>query len=287
MAHSSVRLIEDDPVVKTNGQTASWGYDAINIQESKNLGYTGKGVKIGIIDTGIKVDHPDLHIAGGKSFVDGSTSYNDDKGHGTHVAGIIAALDNGIGAVGVAPDAQIYAIKALDSSGYGNQSDIIKGIDWAIEQQMDIINLSVTSSTATYLLEEAVRKAYDQGILIVAASGNAQYSFAAGQGVLYPARFSTVLAVGSVGTVDSQLQRSSFSYFGPELDFVAPGEDIYSTYIGVNSNQYALETGTSMAAPFVSGVAALYLEAYPLLTIDGIQARMESSAYDLGDAGRD
>ena len=100
------------------------------------------------------------------------TSYNDDNGHGTHVAGIIAAQNNGIGTVGVAPDAGIYAVKVLDKNGEGNQSDVAKGVEWAIGQKLDIVNLSITSSSGTHLLEQTLQKAYDQGMLIVAASGN-------------------------------------------------------------------------------------------------------------------
>ena len=284
LAHSSVRLIEEDSVVKTNTQTSSWGYQTLKVEAAKSSGYTGKGVKIGIIDTGIRVDHPDLNIAGGLSFVEGTSSYNDDQGHGTHVAGIIAALDNEIGTVGVAPDAQIYAIKALDSSGEGNQSDVVAAINWAIEQQMNVINLSVTSPDGSYLLEETLQKAYDHGILIVAASGNAIAPLYGDTNVLYPARYETVLAVGSV---DSNLKRSSFSYFGSALNFVAPGEHIYSTFTGDNGEPYSESTGTSMAAPFVTGVAALYKEAYPLLSIDELRARMERAALDLGEPGKD
>ena len=111
------------------------------------------------------LDHPDLRLAGGISFVNGITSYNDDNGHGTHVAGIIAAQNNGIGTVGVAPDAQIYAVKVLDKNGEGNQSDVVAGIKWAMEQELDIINLSITSPSGSFLLEETLQKAYDQGMI--------------------------------------------------------------------------------------------------------------------------
>ena len=102
--------------------------------KSTQSGLTGKGINIGILDTGVRSDHPDLHISGGVTFVQGTTSYNDDFGHGTHVAGIIAAQNNGIGYSGVAPEAQLYAVKVLDSNGKGNQSDVVAGINWAMEQ---------------------------------------------------------------------------------------------------------------------------------------------------------
>lgn len=285
-SHPDVKLIEKDSVVKTSVQQTNWGYNVVDIPESRepSFGLTGKGVKIGIVDTGINLSHPDLRVSGGVSFVPGNPSYDDDSGHGTQVAGIIAALDNDIGAVGVAPDAELYAIKTLDSAGKGNISDVIAAINWAISHNMDIINLSFTSPTGTALLESTLQEAYNRGILIVAASGNAVNPRTSITDVLYPARYSTVMAVGSV---NKQLTRSVFSYFGSNLDFVAPGEEIYSTTIGGPDPQYINTYGTSMAAPFVTGIAALYKEEYPALNNHQIRGHMERAAYDLGDPGKD
>lgn len=285
-AQPDVLRIEKDSVVKTSVQNASWGYQAVNIPESREqyYGLTGKGVKIGIIDTGINLNHPDLRVAGGVSFVPGNPSYNDDAGHGSEVAGIIAALDNDFGAVGVAPDAELYSIKTLDNLGKGNISDVIAGINWAIDHDLDIINLSFTSPSGTSLLESTLQAAYNKGILIVAASGNALDPRINITDVLYPARYNTVLAVGSV---DEKLRRSVFSYYGSNLDFAAPGENILSTTIGGSDAQYAYTYGTSMAAPFVTGIAALYKEEYPSLNNQQIRGHMERAAYDLGDAGKD
>lgn len=285
-ADPDVLRIEKDSVVKTSVQYASWGYKAVNIQDSReqNYGLTGKGVKIGIIDTGINLSHPDLRVAGGVSFVPGNPSYDDDSGHGTQVSGIIAALDNDFGAVGVAPDAELYSIKTLDSAGKGNISDVIAGINWAIDHDLDIINLSFTSPTGTSLLESTLQTAYDKGILIIAASGNTLNPSTYITDVLYPARYNTVLAVGSV---DEKLNRSIFSYYGANLDFTAPGENILSTSIGGSDEQYAYTYGTSMAAPFVTGVAALYKEEYPNLSNQQIRGHMERAAYDLGNPGKD
>ena len=281
----SIKCIEEDPVVEVNSQTPNWGYQTINSQLPKSDRLTGQGVKIGIIDTGINLNHPDLKVSGGKSFVAGVSSYTDDFGHGTHVAGIIAAQDNGFGIVGIAPDAQIYAVKVLNNSGTGNQSDVVAGINWAVEQQMDILNLSITSPQGSYLLEEALQKAYDQGVLIVAASGNYLTSTLDRDGdVLFPARYPTVLAVGSV---NRNLERSTFSYIGQDLEFVAPGEDILSTYIGTGTEEYSSLTGTSMATPFVAGVAALYKQEFPLFNNVEIRSLMQKSAKDLGERGKD
>lgn len=284
MNHQEVKLIEEDPVVHVNAQGSNWGYNQLYMEASKSIGLTGKGVKIGILDTGINVNHPDLNIAGGQSFVEGVTSFNDDQGHGTHVAGIIAAQDNDFGVVGIAPEAQIYAVKILDQEGQGNLSDVVAGINWAIEQQMDIINLSITSSEGSFILQKALEDAYANGMLIVAASGNALGELVQPDDVLYPARYSTVIAVGAL---NSQLIRSDFSYYGNDLEFAAPGEDILSTYIGTDTGQYESMSGTSMATAFVTGVAALFEQKYPTLSNTEIREMMQDYAMDLGEKGKD
>lgn len=277
----SILKIESDHPVETSEQIENWGFSQVLANEAKTNGWTGKGVKVGIIDTGIRPNHPDLKIAGGVTFVEGTSSYADDEGHGTHVAGIIGALDNDIGTVGVAPEAQIYAIKALNNTGVGNLSDVLAGIEWAIENNLDIINLSLTSEQGSSILERVLDKAYNRGILIVAASGNSQTTLPATTDVLYPARYQSVIAVGSV---NNNLNKSRFSYFGPSLEFVAPGEKIYSTY---NQPDYEYSYGTSMAAPYVAGIAALYKQAYPELNHRQIRELMQNNAVDLGEPGKD
>ncbi len=137
----------------------------------------------------------------------------------------------------------------------------LKGSNGRCRQKLDIVNLSITSSSGTQLLEQTLQKAYDQGMLIVAASGN--FPGIVSDEVLYPARYPSVIAVGSV---DQNLKRSDFSYYGSDLEFVAPGENIFSTYNGSGDESYAEATGTSMASPFVAGMAALYKQAYPYLS---------------------
>lgn len=282
---NSVKMIEPDPVVMTNMQKVSWGIETVHAHEAHASGFTGKGVKIGILDSGIYMKHPDLAIAGGTSFIEESPTYHDEEGHGTHVAGIIAALDNNIGAVGVAPDAEIYAIKVIGADGLGNHSDVVAGIQWAMDHRLDMINLSITTAQKSTLMERVFEEAYGKGLLIIAAAGNTSSPSASFVDVLYPSRFPTVIAVGSI---NSQQQKSSFSYYGPSLEFVAPGENIYSTYTPDNNHQlYAYGSGTSMATPFVTGVAALYKEAYPKLSNKEIRSLMQTSTIDLGVKGRD
>lgn len=279
--YPQIEMIEKDIPVETTEQIVNWGYEKVLAPQSNSKGWTGKGIKIGIIDTGVRTDHPDLRVAGGVSLVDGVTSYTDDEGHGTHVAGIIGALNNDFGTVGIAPEADIYAIKSLNKNGNGILSDVIAGIDWAIANNLDIINLSFTAESTSSVLQAAVDNAYEQGLLIVAASGNADKTLPADTDVLYPARYESVIAVGSI---DSGKNKSKFSYYGPSLEFVAPGENIYSTFIGSN---YERRYGTSMAAPFVTGIAALYIQAYPELNHLQIRELMQKAAEDLGVPGKD
>lgn len=278
---TNVLSIENDPVVETSEQVADWGYLKVEAGLAKTNDWTGKGVKIGIIDTGVQTNHPDLQVAGGVSFIEESPTYNDDEGHGTHVAGIIGAKDNDIGIVGVAPDAELYAIKSLNNFGYGNLSDVIAGIEWAVNNKLDIINLSLTTESPSPFLEGIVNYAANRGILIVAAAGNSSTELPIGTDVLYPARYDSVIAVGAIG---AQNHKSKFSYFGPNMEFVAPGENVYST---TSNGGYSRLFGTSMAAPFVSGIAALYKQAYPELDIQDIRILMQKEAFDLGAVGRD
>ncbi|WKA57845.1 S8 family serine peptidase [Planococcus shenhongbingii] len=283
---SSIEYIEEDHLVKAAGQMQTWGYKQIKANTASKIGYTGKGVKIAVVDSGINNKHPDLKIAGGVSKISGLTAFADKLGHGTHVAGIIGAQNNSIGTVGVAPDASLYSIRVLSDEGFGDMTDVIAGIEWAIEQKMDIINLSLTTQTNSPSLQAVVKKAYDQGIIIVAASGNYRANLSI-KDVLFPARLPSVIAVGSV----SQLNKLSyFSNFGPNQELVAPGENIKSTFVDAKTStqeDYMVSEGTSMAAPFAAGTFAQYMEAYPHLTNVQLRATVNRAAMDLGAKGRD
>lgn len=235
-------------------QTLPWGVDRIDADLAW-AGATGTGVKVAVLDTGIDLSHPDLvdNIAGGYNAVNPKRPPKDGHGHGTHVAGTIAAANNTIGVVGVAPTASLYAVKVLGDSGFGWLSDIIEGIDWSIQNGMRVINMSLGSSSDSQSFHDAVIAAYNAGITVVAAAGN---DGPADNTVSYPARYPEVIAVAATDQADSL---ASFSSRGPEVDLAAPGVYIYSTY---KDGSYATMSGTSMAAPHVAGTAALVIQTW-------------------------
>lgn len=276
----SVRTIEEDIVFSLSAQTEGWGVPQIKAPLAWNSGFTGKGVKIAVIDSGI-ASHNDLVIKDGISTVDYTDSYSDDQGHGTHVAGIIGARNNGIGLKGVAYDAHIYAVKAFDWEGNAYLSDLIEGVEWSIANNMNIINLSGGSPENSNAFKAVFDRAYAKGLLIVAAAGNVGTQNGAGDNVEYPARYSSVIAVGAL---DQNTKRTEFSSTGPSVEVMAPGMYVYST---MRNNGYDYLSGTSMATPYVAGQLALLKQAYPKLTNKDLRAIMAEEAKDLGKVGRD
>lgn len=269
----NVKSIEPDIKVHI-AQSVGYGQERVNAPRSWDSGLTGKGTKVGVIDSGVST-HPDLIVSGGQSFVDYTNSYTDDNGHGTHVSGIISAENNEIGVAGVAPDSDIFALKALDQDGSGYLSDIIEAIDWSITNQMDVINMSLGTKTASSALESAVNTAYQNGILVVAAAGNESTS------VSYPAKYSSVIAVSAT---DENNKLAYFSNFGPEVEVSAPGTNIISTS---SQGDYENMSGTSMATPFVAGQLALLKELNPTDTAIQLREELHKNILDLGAAGKD
>lgn len=155
---ASIKSISEDKIFKVAAQQPTWGYQHIKAPNALKLGYTGKGVKIAVMDTGINARHPDLRVAGGISMIGDSSPLTDGNGHGTHVAGVIGALNNSIGVVGAAPDAEIYSVKVLGSDGAGKLEYVLNGIQWAIDHEMDIINLSLTTENNIPELQELLKK---------------------------------------------------------------------------------------------------------------------------------
>lgn len=256
--------------------------------------YTGKNVKIGILDSGIDTEHRDIKVAGGYcAFVNQCSSgvpYDDNNGHGTHVAGVIAAQANDTGIVGIAPKAELYSIKVLNEIGIGTTGSMIRGIEWAIENNIDILNLSITTTTNDPVMENTLKVAYEKGMLLVGAAGNLGVEQPKGNSITYPAKLSSVIAVGAVTDSLAKLPESST---GPEIEIAAPGYAIFSTYPSEwdfadgKQDGYTYLSGTSMAAPHVTGVLALYKERFPSMTNVQLRALITSLAKDLGTPGRD
>ncbi|WP_066062140.1 S8 family peptidase [Neobacillus soli] len=217
----------------------------------------GKGITIAILDTGCEKSHIDLkdRIIGGRNFTKDDrgdqNTYRDYNGHGTHVAGTMAASANETGVVGVAPEANLLIIKVLDKHGSGQYEWIINGIYYAIEQKVDMISMSLGGSENVPELHEAIKKAVANGILVVCAAGNEGDGRDSTEELSYPGAYNEVICVGAIG-----LNRniSEFSNSNKEVDVVAPGEGILSTYL---NGKYAKLSGTSMATPHVTGALAL------------------------------
>lgn len=281
-----VRYVEPDGPVYALGQEVPWGIDRVFGDESYSFDTwritRGSGTAVAVIDTGIDVYHEDLNVVGGVRFCTigpilyQDDNYYDDNSHGTHVAGTVAALDNGWGVVGVGPEIDLYAVKVLDASGSGSVSSVVAGIEWSVEQGIPVLNMSLGSSTHSQTLQDACDAADSAGHLLVAAAGNSGNSDGTGDNVGYPAKYSSVIAVAASDSNDS---RASFSSTGSDVELIAPGVDILSTVPG---NRYDTYSGTSMASPHVAGAAALAWSADSFLTNVQIRGLLQETAEDLG-----
>jgi len=279
---AEIAYIENDIVMHAIQQDTPWGVDRIDADQVWPTTNTGAGVDVAILDGGIDYDHPDLdnNIAGGVNYTgwwrrDGSTNrfyWNDRKGHGSLCAGIVAAEDNTIGVVGVAPGASLWAVKVLDDNGNGYVSDIIQGIEWCSDHGIEVASMSFGGDYSESL-EGACSAAYAAGVLLVAAAGNEPTS-----GVIYPAAYGSVIAVSATDSSDAI---ADFSSVGPQVELAAPGVGIKSTY---RYGGYAIGDGTSMACPHVAGVAALVWAAgeLGLTTPAQIRLRLRETAEDIG-----
>ncbi len=281
-ADPSVKLVEPDTAFSAcfAGQVLPWGVDRVDA-ELVHPTNKGTGVKVAILDSGIDLDHPDLAVAGDVTFVPGTTTGDDDNGHGTLVAGIVAALDNDIGVIGVAPEASLYAVKVLNQDGDGVMSVILSGIEWSVDNNMQVMNMSFGSlGDVPTAVKEAIDNAYSAGIVIVAGAGNGGDASGEGNNVWAPARYKSVIAVGATDQQDARYTTSSTGY---TLELVAPGVDIYSTAMG---GGYGYISATSASSPHVAGVAALLIASGMTSNVD-VRHRLRDSAEDLGEAGWD
>lgn len=246
---------------------------------------TGAGITVAVLDTGVKADHLDLsgQVLAGTDTVDLSTDGRTDfKGHGTHVAGTIAAKKgNGRGIAGVAPDAKILPVRVLDANGNGTMAQVADGIYWAVQNGADVINLSLGGPTGNSVVADALTYAEQQGVVVVASAGNSGANT-----INYPAAYSTAIAVCASDESKARWTSSSYSSSTPYVDICAPGVGVLSTYY-LSTVSYAYMDGTSMAAPHVAGIAALVLAAYPSLTPAQVKTLLEDSADDMETPGVD
>ena len=271
-----VRAAANDPLL-----AQQWGIFAIGADRVWAT-TTGIGVIVAVVDSG-SGPHPDLseNLLPGRSFFglvesqDGSDI--DASGHGTHVAGIIAsAANNGIGGSGVAPNAQLLPIKVLDQAGQGDARDVAAGVRYAADNGAKVINLSLGGATESSSLTQAITYANDKGALVVAAAGNG----GANDKPKWPASLDLTLAVTAV---DQSNGATSFDQRGEYIDIAAPGTGIVSTVKG----DYGASSGTSMAAGFVAGAAALLFAAEPRVTNTQVRDILLRTATDIGEPGRD
>jgi subtilisin len=262
----------------------NWGADLIKAPTAWNNGYTGQGIIVAVLDTGVDYNHQDLknniwsnakEIAGngidddGNGYVDDVQGWNfdssnnnilDNNGHGTHVSGTIAAENNSIGVTGIAYNSKIMPVKVLDANGSGSYSSITKGIYYAVDNGANVINLSLGGNSSKDTLKSAIEYASNKGVIVVMAAGNNSDALPS-----YPARYAYNSGI-AVGAVDKNNNLADFSNRSgsQEITYVtAPGVDVYST---IPNDQYANYNGTSMAAPHIAGVVALMLSANPNLT---------------------
>lgn len=291
---NQVERLKNDPLVKAvepdgeivaldhSGSTGdleyenAWGVEHIGTKPVHDAGIKGQGIKVAVIDTGIDYIHDDPddlpynvdpeflgNYRGGYDFFNNDADPMDDNGHGTHVAGILAAEKNGYLVVGVAPEVDLYGLKVLGANGSGEYSGLIAALEWAIANDMDVVNMSLGGHEVSTALQSAIQAAYAAGITLVAASGNTVtlQELINGCPVAYPAAYSEVIAVSFTGADD---KLTGYSCTGPQVDLAAPGNAIFSTVpIGscmfCSPQGYKSESGTSMASPHVAGVAALIL----------------------------
>jgi serine protease len=270
-----------------------WNLDRVGVPAAWAYGQ-GSGLTVAVLDTGVLANGPDGfdRLLSGYDFYYGDSDPSDRDGHGTFVAGTIAqSTDNGVGVAGIAPDAAILPVKVLSDQGYGDIQAIANGITWSADQGADVINMSLGSAYPSQTLERACAYAYDQGAVLVAATGN-EFS----SRVNYPAAYDTVIGVGATRADDS---RAGYSNTGPGIDLMAPGGDLSRDQSGdgyadgvlqetIEGGRwtYTFWEGTSMAAPHVAAAAALILEQGDY-SPDEVYSILASTTRDLGTPGYD
>lgn len=227
----------------------------------------GENVKVAILDTGVDIDNKDLSLIEGINFVGSDReSFDDDNGHGTKISGIIAAKENNYNLLGIAPNSELYIAKIANEHGNVKYENLIKGINWAVEQNVDLINISLEFWSDNNDLHDAIKRAYDEGIIIISSSGNIKHED--DTDLSYPGSYPEVINVGMLNT-EGEVYSEEFNE--KRVDVFAPGEDIFSLYL---NDKMTLDTGVSFSTAYVSGYVALLIqsfkesnESYDLMTI--------------------
>lgn len=278
-------VILDEVKVNDPKRGQQYALDVVNANEAWGISMGKASVTIAIVDSGVDLDHPDLKakLVKPKSTVDASAK--DDMGHGTHVAGIAAAItNNNEGIAGLAANAKIMPVRVLGGPSGGSAATVAEGVIYAADNGADVINMSLGFYDKPEVLEKAVQYALAKNVVIVATMGNNNI-----ERRRYPAAFDGVIAVGSTDKAD---KKSQFSNFGDWISVSAPGSDIMSTFptypvsIGGTAG-YASLSGTSMAAPLVAGLAGLVRSQHPGMAPAQVKALIEKTSVDLGDKGFD
>ncbi len=273
--HSAVTAGENDPL-----RSQQWALDQTSFERAWSV-TSGAGVTVAVIDTGVDAAHEDLGsvVLPGIDYVEPSLDGRyDPDGHGTHVAGIIAArVNNDLGIAGAAPSVRILPVRVLDATGSGVSSNVAAGIIWATDHGARVISMSLGGGPSPGI-EIAMQYAISKGSVVLAAAGN---NGAKGNAPVYPAAYPEAIAVGAFA---ENLQRAPFSNFGAYVDISAPGNDILSTWSS-SPTSYAVASGTSMATPYASAEAALIISRNPALSVASVTSILESTARDAGAPG--
>ncbi|MCP8968042.1 S8 family serine peptidase [Ectobacillus ponti] len=255
-----------------------WHLAKLNLPKAWDVTKGSSEIKVALIDGAVQTNHPDLagRFTGAYDVVSKSAVLPAADDHGTHVAGIVGAAGDGKGIVGIAPGVKLMPINVFYEDGYTSAAEVASAIMYAADHGANVINMSLGGYEYSSLMNSAVQYAASKGVVVVAAAGNEETSQP-----MYPAALSNVISVSAVTSSD---RLAYFSNYGSTIDFAAPGDGIFSTIAG---GAYASMSGTSMAAPMVSGTAALVLSRNPFLTPSQVYSRLKASALDLGAAGRD